>query len=340
MMTDRIDLFATYPHYLDHLLPVFDALPDDRKGNVYVPSDLRPRPRGERIRFGTPPSSDAPLIVAGFQDLRYAHRSKVLLNHGAGQRYANVDSPSYAGGPGREQVGLFLEPNRASADANLARYPTARAAVVGCPLLDGWTKIPAPGDGTIGVAFHWPCHLVTVDDENVPESGWAWLSWRDTIAELAKVRHVLGHGHPRARRHLEAWWAELGVEAVWSPTELLARCDTVVIDNSSFAYEAAACGRGVVLLDDASWRPEVEHGLRFWRDIPGSHLMPSAALKGLLHEIDNVDWHAQHRQKVVERVYGPVDGHASERAAQAILEWEADGCPHPREYARSKPCGC
>lgn len=338
-----VDLFATYPQYLAHILPVYEALPEERKGCIYVPSNFRPRLQHGRVRLSTPPSSDDLLLVAGYQDLRYANRrGKILAQHGASQVYAGVDSPSYDGGPGREQAGLFLGPNQQSVDRNLARYPSARGAVVGCPLLDAWTQIPAPGDGTIGVSFHWPCHLVTTDGENVPESGWAWPSWRDTIAELTKVRKVLGHGHPRARRELEAWWAELGVEAVWSPTELLARCDVLVIDNSSYGAEWSACGRPVVWLNDISWRRDVEHGGRFW-EWPSGQIMcwPTddlhAAIDRALYDPPDV---RAAREQMVASIYGPIDGQASARAVEAILQWEADGCPHPREYARPKPCGC
>lgn len=312
-----IDAHCTMPAYYDHIKPVYDALPDDRKGHIYVPSNLRREVNGAHVRYNWPPSSDAPLIVAAAFDLNHGIRPKAMISHGAGQVYIGdgVDSPSYDGGPGREQVGLFLCPNESSVAKNLARYPRAHGAAIGCPKLDAWRNIPAPGDGTIGVTFHWPCAIV-------PEAGWAWPSWRDQIANLARRRRIIGHAHPRARQLLAEYWASIGVEAVWDAAEWIARCDTIVVDNSSIAYEAAAIGRGVVLLDDASWRPEVEHGLRFWSDIPGPHLHPAEGLDGLIAALDDTDRWAARRAQVTERVYGPVDGRASARAVEALLAWE------------------
>lgn len=325
-MTGLIDAFASqYSHYHAHLKPILDALPDDRRGHFYTASNSRHDIFGEHVRYGWPPDTGGPLVVAGFQDLRYTNRRKILCSHGAAQTYLNCDSPSYDGGPGREQVGLFLGPNERSSDANLARYPDARAVAVGCPLLDAWAKIPAPGDGAIAVSWHWPCRLRDRDGNDVPESGWAFDSWRQIVTELAKVRPVIGHGHPRARPLLTNFWASIGVEAVWDPAEVLARSDVLLIDNSSLAFEFAACGRGVVLMDDPAWRTDVEHSLRFWSDIPGEHLHPRVGLDGLIAAIDDVSQWEPLRQQVTERVYGSVDGGASQRAVDAILQWEADG---------------
>lgn len=323
-MTDPIDAFFTMVGYGHHLLPIFDALPADRKGHVYVPSDLRRQVTGERVRYTWPPSSSAPLLVAGAQDLNHAIRGKVFVEHGAGQRYAGVESFSYAGGPGREQVGLFLCPRSDVADANLARYPRAHGAAVGAAKLDAWRTIPTPDDGTVGVTWHWPCRLRDVDGNNVPESGWAWESWRDAVAELAKTRKVLGHGHPRARYLLEEYWASIGVEAVWDATELLARVDVLVADNTSLAPEFAACGRPIVWLNDATWRRDAEHGGRFWdwpegqvSCWPGDDLCASV-------EIALEDWPAMRhaREAMVRSIYGAVDGRSSERAVEAVLAWE------------------
>lgn len=331
-----IDCFATFSHYASHLLPIRDALPPDRRGVFYVPSNLRHEVRGEFVRYSWPSSSDAPLLVAGASDLNRSNRPRVLINHGAAQRYNGIESASYDGGPGRESVGLFLVPNQASADANLARYPGARAAVVGCPRLDTLTRISLNDDalGTVAVAFHWPCTIA-------PEAGWAWPTWRDALAQLSRERKVLGHCHPRARNQLLNWFGAERIEFVATTEELLARAEILIVDNSSLGMEWAACDRPVVFIDDASWDPNATHGPpRFGCELPGPNAGASGELGALVEAIDDTQWYVERRRVVAHRVYEHVDGHASERAAAAILGWEADGCPHRVEYGRTKDCGC
>lgn len=333
-MTHPVDAYCSLAGYADHLRPVLQALPDDRRGHLYADRNLR-RELPDAILNGYAPNSDAPLLVAGFQDLVKSTRPKVFVSHGAGQTYAGLDSASYDGGPGRDMAGLFLCPNERSLQRNLDRYPGASGCAVGCPKVDRWMDVPGPGDGTIAVTFHWPCTAAP------PESGWAFQSWRGLIGELAKVRRVVGHGHPRARYLLENYWAAIGVEAVWDPEELLGRADVLIFDNTSLGYEWAAAGRPVVAINDADWRPEIRHGLRFWDQIPGPNVWPRDGLDGLLEAVDKagMDEWGDRRREVAEGVYGALDGRASERAAAAVLGWEAAGCPHRVAYGTPAPCG-
>lgn len=325
-MTGPIDVFTTMPGYWPHLQPIFDALPEDRRGHVFVPSNMRPRIEHERVRIGTPGNSDAPLLVGGYQDLRYAVRGKVLVSHGAGQTYVNCDSPSYDGGPGREMVGLFICPNERSAIANTSRYPAARSVAVGCPKLDTWYQLPRPNDGTVGVTFHWPCRLRDANGGDVPESGWAFDSWRDQVADLTRSHRVLGHAHPRARQLLENFWASLGVEAEWDARTFVGRCDVLVADNTSLLPEAAAAGRSLVWLNDVTWRRDAEHGGRFFEWPRGQvQCWPGDDLANAVDTalIDSAGA-KESRARMVATVYGEMDGGATRRAVDAILLWEAE----------------
>lgn len=330
MNSRRIDAYAGMSGYASHLIPVLNALPEERRGSLYAPSNLRHEmPDGTRYDLPRAYESTAPVIVGGYQDIRFAGRRPVcLVNHGAGQRYSDApDSPSYDGGAGRERVGLFLCPNQASVDANLARYPQARGAAVGCVKLDEYVKIPKPENDppVVAVAFHWNCVVS-------PEAGWAFPTWRDAIAELSKSMKVLGHGHPRARRELEPWYQSVGIETAWTVEELLARADVLVVDNSSLGFEWAACDRPTVWLDDETWRDDVKHGLRFGEELPGAvmewPLSHSAeALAAVVLEFaryPDAPPEVARRRRVLERVYGPVDGKASARAAAAIMDWEQE----------------
>ena len=338
-MTDGVDCYLSEASYFDHVVPIWLALPEELRGAVYAPRNLRGQlPETVRVEWSTPPSSAFPLIVAGYQDLRYARRPKVLVNHGAGMTYLGVDSPSYAGGPGRDAADLFLHPNERAAALDRARYPHARSVAVGCPKLDEWKTVSAPGDGTVAVTFHWDCFVV-------PETRSAWPAWRDTIAELAKHVHVVGHAHPRARRELEPWWQSIGVEYVPHARDLLDRADVLVADNTSLLFEWAACGRPTVWLRSPLWRNHIEHGLRFGEQLPGPEIEArhAADIDQLYRAIseETVDATVFHRIRpvVAARVYGPDDRCASVRAADAVLSLIAHG-PGERRYTTPRPCNC
>lgn len=329
-MTDLIDGYTSEAHYCQHIQPILDALPADRRGRLYAPRNIAQdivRTYKIACAVGHAPSpSTGPLIVAGYQDAVFGRRPKVLINHGAGQTYQQVESGSFAGGPGHEAVDLFLVASQRMADLELARYPRARAAVVGCPKLDAWRDVPYPTDErgraaeTIAVTFHWHQCVRAADGTIVSEAGWAWPDWRDTIAELAKVRPVVGHCHPRARRDLEAWWASIGVEYVPDATELLARAGTLVLDNSSLGAEWAAVGRPTVWLRGSDWS-EVRHGdPRFGGPLPGPELTPPSTVGQLVAAVDEAGraWEAR-RAEFAHRIYGVTDGHAAERAVAAVL---------------------
>lgn len=323
-----IDCFFSQPHYYDHLAPIMAALPDDRRGYAYAPSNVgRPmRAQGIDVRTGPVPRSDDPLLVAGRQDIQ-GRRPVVFVEHGAGQTYEGFrHHPGYAGGEGRDRVGLFICPRGEIAEKNLARYPDAKAAVVGCPKLDRWQTIPKPGNAwpVVAITFHWRCHLV-------PEAGSAFDHFRAALAPLAEQFTVLGHAHPRARRDVEHAYNTLGIEIVRDSEELVRRADVLVADNTSLMYEWAALDRPVVAMNAPGWRRDVDHGLRFWSHVPGPQCSNSDALVATVHFATRPAMHGQpphqmDRWAVQDYVYGGlVDGHASERAATAVLDFAMAG---------------
>jgi CDP-glycerol glycerophosphotransferase (TagB/SpsB family) len=159
-----------------------------------------------------------------------------------------------------------------------------------------------------------------------PEAHTAWEHYRqqmpDIVADLrARGWTVLGHGHPRLWRKIGPWWRKLGVEAVQSFDEILARADVLCFDNTSAGPEFASTGRPVVFVNSPDWRRDVWHGGRFW-DWPRGQISVDGAA-GLADAVD-MAW-ADHpsvaaaRQRMVDQIYVACDGHAAERAADAIL---------------------
>jgi hypothetical protein len=356
----RIDAYVSMAHYQAHLTPILGALSEDRRGVLYADRDLRSLvPPGTVLSH--PPDSRSPLLVAGYQDLNWAHRPKVLVQHGAGQTYRGCSNPSYSGGNGRDAAGLFLAVRESDAEKHRASYPGASAVAVGCAKLDGWQHVPAPqGDPPfVGVTFHWPAYLhaerADASREMIPEAGWAFQSWRDVLPRLREEFRLVGHGHPRVGPggdkgpQMVNYWQQQGVEAVWDAGELLGRADVLLADNTSLAYEFAAVGRPVVLLNDREWRRDVEHGLRFWSELPGPDVWPgdtveesyhrlASAIRAVLEAGPRGDYWRRRRLDVSGRVYAGQPGQMAASAAQAVLGWESEGCPHRREYAVPQSC--
>lgn len=291
-----------------------------------------------------------PVIVAGFADVsKMAGRPLIYVEHGAGQTYPgdvrSATNGSYSGGLGLGDVVLFLGPSETVAARWRERYPATPAVAVGCPRLDPWhdgsrsspssvaslASTSHSGDSgqgrpartdrsTIALAFHWDCPLI-------PETRSAWSHYEHGIrgpvaAWRAAGLRVLGHGHPRAWRQLRPQWIAAGVEPVESFAEVLDRADLLVVDNSSVGPEFASTGRPVVWLNAPWYRRDVEHGGRFW-DWPAGQVQVDdvdGLAGGVEIGLSDPRIVADSRARMVAEVYAHVDGHAAERAANAIRE--------------------
>lgn len=324
------DFYSSTRAYTDHLLPVWFALPDDERGAFYGPATELLASEGIHPPQSAPPLGVNPIVVAGYTDsLRCKGRPIALLEHGAGQTY-DIDDPSYSGGRDRDHINLFLCPSSRVAERNLARYPDAKTAVVGCPKLDRWSNSQKLGKSevpTVAISFHWDCSLL-------PETRWAFPAFKDHVLELAARPDlkVIGHGHPRAWGHLRKFYGTNGIEAVENFDDVVARADCFVVDNSSALYEAAFADIPVLALDAPWYRRDVEHGLRFWSDIPGLHIESHEEFVGAvgvtLHDPPNLQ---ARRRDVVERVY-EVREDAAIHAAAVLIEnlGAVEVAPHRR----------
>lgn len=273
-----VDGFATQFAYLDHIRPVWEALPEVERGTLWCGTRVVWKYAlrlGLDATLGNPRMPGPPVLLAGHSDYTQAHpeRPVIYLEHGAGQSYRDFPyHSSYPGGTQRGRIGLFLVPGPRSAALERERYPTARVEIVGCPRLDAVIAFPATRhpDALLTVAFanHWDCPIV-------PETRWAWPVWRDTIGALHRAGEfqVIGTAHPRQSAHIAQWYEKAGIEFVPDSLDVLRRADVVAFDNTSLGFEAMACGLGVVALNAPYYRRDVEHGLRFW-DLPPIQLWP------------------------------------------------------------------
>lgn len=324
-MPEPVHLYASLPHYADHLRPIFDALPAEVRGRVHAPPPAR---RYARLADwqGVPPGV---VLVASWADAQRFPRSRVVyVEHGAGQHYEGTTIGGYAGAAGLDHVVLFVAPN----DTVAARWGAvyrAPVAVVGCPHLDPWHRgdrghgagLPS-GAGvplTVAVTFHWDCSVC-------PETRSAWSYYRPHLPALvaavaARGGRTVGSAHPRILGRLRGGWRRLGVEVWDDPARILDDADVLVADNTSLMYEFASLDRPVVALNLPSYRRDVEHGLRFWSHVPGTQADDGDAM------VEHVEWAmtwphhtTEVRRRATAAAYAHVDGRASERAAAAIME--------------------
>jgi hypothetical protein len=333
-----IDAFASLPHYHDHLRPIWDALPVERRGTLFVAGkSAKAEPcsatRGRVARNG------GPVLVASASDARAIHgRDYVYVEHGAGQRYdgdpATAGHPSYSGGRDHDRCVLFLCPNELVAARWRVAYPSTPAVVVGSPRLDRWHTGERAGPvagayAATGTGVQWPTAAITFhwNGRLIPEMGTAWKHYDRELGALvlwalANGVRLLGHGHPRIWPHLRRRWETLGIEHTPDAEEVFEQADVLVADNTSLAYEFASLDRPVVVLNAPWYRREVNHGLRFWSEAEVGVQVdePSELPTRLAYALEDPPAVAQRRREIVDRVLPLRDGRAAERAAAAIVE--------------------
>lgn len=341
-----IDLLAFEPHFLDHLAPVWRALPEELRGIPNVDETLADRAArllsvgdqvgaivvhdGRAVRKtvrypAARPGAGPTALVASYGDIkvgrRLGYRRFAFLEHGAGQAYVgdrrHRRHGSYAGGEDRDDVELFLVPNGYAADLWRGAYPDARVEIVGCPKLD---ELPArePGPApVVALAFHWDFHAIA-------ETRSALGHYLPALPDLARRFRLIGHGHPRYADTLARTYRRLGIEYVPEFDEVCRRADVLVADNSSVLFEFAATGRNVVVLNAPWYRRNVEHGLRFWSaaGVGANVSDPSFLPAAVAYALSDDEVLRLAREDALRLVYTYRDGGAR-RAADAIVDWLA-----------------
>jgi hypothetical protein len=349
-----VDFFARRPHFVDHMLPIWEAMQGER-GRFYVPeivaehairkgiSDVVPlRSTSLNNSIACAPDGTSPLLVAAYGDLQMAQRRSpqrpyIMMEHGVGLTPAKAHA-GYAGGTGRRtRVGLFLAPN------DFIRAKTARAipgvpqVVIGTPKLDKWaltpsltlTPSPSPDPGetvrdkgrgeqkpVVCISFHWNGEQVSKEASN------AFMHYRDVLDELARVDDfkLIGHGHPKYMWFLEQEYQARGIEVVHDFEEVMERADLYVNDCSSTMYEFCVTGKPVVILNAPWFDRNAKLGIRFWdyTDIGPQVEAPSELLSAISSQLSAPQEYACTRNKMVHDLY-PFLGCSAQRAAGAIL---------------------
>lgn len=328
-----VDFLASAPHFIDHMAPVYLALPEQDRGDFLITPGKPANQSGDSLmaraaRRGIIATSTAadpsrPIVVSAWADHKRARslgRTRIArMEHGYGQSYSDTH-PSYAGGAGCEDVGLFLVPNHHSGDRWRAAYPDARVEVVGCPKLD---ELPHRGPGrrpVIAVSFHWGIGVAS-SGPRVEAQG-SFAEYRLAVRSLSRTHHVIGHGHPRALAFLGRYWRRFGIPVVEDFADVCRQADLYVCDTSSTLFEFASTGRPVVVVNGSHFRRDVSHGLRYWdaATVGVQCDRPEDLRRTVDRALDDTPEQAAAREAALDLVYAYRTG-AAERAAGALRSW-------------------
>lgn len=311
-----VEFYVNEEHFKDHLEPVYEKIAQER--------DVRWVPKGEK---GDPNCRFA--VVASSGDLHRASLEKKMIfymEHGAGQTY-NVRNRSYAGGPGRENVCLFLSPGPHVTAINKKWHPQIPSVDVGVPKLDYWHNIVRPEHPdkkalpVVCISFHWDCQVC-------PETRNGFNHFKQAVLDAKKKSgkfgefELVGHCHPRARKQIKPFFEENGIEFIEKFSDVLDRADVYVCDNSSTIFEFASIGKPVVLLNPPHYRKFVHHGLRFWDYAHIGHNAKDSAsmLEAIRLSLNETRQDMVDRRHLINQIYYACDGQAAERAASAIID--------------------
>ncbi len=300
----KLNAAASQPHYQEHMIDIWRALPPELKGQWHHP--------------GHPQVPPGPMMVAGWTDAMHMRRPVIFMEHGAGQRYVThrgVFLHGYSGSLGLERPLGFLCPSETVAARWRATYDV-EAAVIGAPAYLERALANEPPRPAVTFSWHWGQH------ETIPELRSAYPHWTKAmpgiVFALAERGYVVyGHQHPR--RGPMRLWSALGVQGSANWPVLAAHTSCLVVDNSSIAFEACAAGRAVVFTRAPWWRDDAPHGWpRFGGDLPGPEVLNPDDLPDAIEEaLTDPKW-ATARLRAVNRTYDGIVGRAVEIAVPAV----------------------
>lgn len=316
----KVHAIASFDHYVEHLRPIFDALPDSLRGEFIHEHKVT----RSHTKHWAP--NDV-VMVAGFGDVDAAFgRRCVYVEHGSGQSY--VDSPNalaskhYHGAEHPENVIAYIGPRQDVIDA--WGRPGCAA---GAPVCDSYELF---GDErTVAITFHW--NAGAPNCVGVPEAGTAFERYAadmpHVISEFrANGWDVIGARHPRFNG-MRGFWERHGVPEV-TADEVRRRATLLVADSTSLMYEALYLARDVVALNAPWYRRDVEHGLRFWEHAPACQVDSAVELVDLIPHLDRIRDRGEFAARDIETtkyVYGKTfsDGHDGLRAATWLTSFLA-----------------
>lgn len=318
----KVDALASEPHYLDHLMPIWEALPRHLKGAAFFDTTSRlykKYGRGDCV------------LVASYTDLRKVrHMPAILASHGIGQSYAgdpaSAEHPAYPGGNDHENVILFLCPNEQCAYKWSNAYPGAIAAVVGYPKLDSYFKIRPTiqrrhtDSPTVGFAFNQDIHIC-------PETRTAFNWYAKALVKASRLGSVFVTGHPRKIGYYRDCVVKEAIPVEPDFFNILLAADVMCVDNSSIGWELMALGMPIVWLNTPEYRLNVEHGLRFWEWADSGVICddPTNLMEAVAQANADSPEQQANRELAIKALFPFQDHLSAYRAARAIQQVIEEG---------------
>lgn len=307
----KLNFFASQPHYYDHIVPIWHALPAQLRGSFYCDAIVR-QLRPECQAFTTTINLSSGLtLVASYHDYRRTLGQVIYMEHGIGHTYSD-QSPYYAGGKGKDRVVLFLNNNADTQTKNEATYPNVKQAIIGTPKLDNVPHKPITGRN-VCVAFHWDCFIA-------PETRSAYDDYKGVLMDLSHQFDLCLHAHPKDKGVVEAYAKKIGVPFIRNFKDVMDQCDVYVNDNSSTMYEWLATSRPVVVLNSPKYRKDVHHGLRFWDNVPGEQVDRPEELAQTIERALTIDGYELERMRIFTSLY-PYHPNATQRAIEVLTDF-------------------
>lgn len=324
----RLDFFARYTNHIDHLAPLWNHFPAERRGVFYTTektADYAVKELKEATVFdGDLPMADNPILVSSHGDILRAHKGGreriVHIEHGIGHGFGTAAYPDGRGGA-RDYVSLFLAPNEYTA-RRMRKVRDTRVEVVGTPKMDDFAGyFPASlsaRNPVVAIGFHWGDR-----GSQPPESGSAFEAYEEILPALNERYNLIGYAHPLAKEFLQGAYERAGIEFVEDFREVLQRADVLLNDLSSALYEFLVTGKPVVVLNAAWFRRDVHFGIRFWdySDI-GIQVENAASLPAMIDLTieDYTTIRVAQRRKAINDLY-PYLGSATQRAVSVLLDY-------------------
>ena len=310
----KLDFYASQPHYLDHMKPIWDNLNSKFKGKFIITENIEEYAKLLKLNYCIEEPREVITLVSSYGDYKNTKKEVIFMEHGIGFTFSN-NHPSYAGGKGKDRVVLFLNQHTITQIKNQKAYPLSKQEIIGVPKTDQYINlIPVPKDKpTICLSFHWNCKVS-------PETTSAFSHYASVIPKLNKNKefNLVFHGHPHDNKKWEKYCTKNNIKRIKTFDEVIKTADVYVADATSTSYEFAVTGKPVIILNAPWYRKNIHHGIRFWDYIPGPQVDDPKRLElMMLRAVRNPRQWDYIREPVIDKLY-PYFGESAKRAATVI----------------------
>lgn len=340
----NLDFFARRRHFLDHIKPIWDELPEEKRGRFMIPETLADYAKSigleatslPRLSPNNPlnvnPKGSNPMLTCATGDMQIAYscnhrREFILMEHGVGLVFPA--NQSYAGNKGiRIRAALTLAPNLTVWQLTKRALPNMPQDIIGTPYLDDWAGISKlkrkmPEKPVVCISFHWDGSGVA------PEAGNALEHFRSVLPKLAEQENftIVGHSHPRNIDQMTKLFNNYGIATIPNFKDIMKIANLYVCDASSTIYEWLVTGWPVVIMNSPKYRRNVNFGIRFWdyTDVGLQVNDPEELIYSINWTLNNPNAQYKERQHAIRNLY-PHLGYSASYAVDritAFLENEA-----------------